>query len=140
ARRREEPHVTRSAAVELKDLPPERHARLLAKALELLEVPFADERDRDPGLARAAGAADAVRERLGILRQVVVHDVRDVFDVQSARREVRRDEDLDLPVAELLQRALAFPLGHVAVDRRDGMLAPLEIDEQPIHAALRVAE
>src|ERR1700704_6470907 len=56
------------AAVELEYLAAERNAGLAAQALELVEVPLADERHGNAGLARAPGAADAVRERLRVLR------------------------------------------------------------------------
>src|SRR5437773_8923199 len=128
------------SAIELEDLAAEWHTGLLAQPLELLEVPLADERHRDAGLARAPGAADAVGERLRVLGQVVVHDVTDVLDVQAARGEVRRDEDLDLPALELVERALAFALGHVAVDGGDEMLLALEGLEKTVDAALGVAE
>ena len=42
----------------------------------------------------------------------------DVFDVQAARREVCRDQDLDLAAAELVERPFAFALREIAVDRR----------------------
>src|SRR6185436_15479581 len=99
--------------VELEHLAAERHACFLAKPLELLEVPLRDERDRHAGLAGAARAADAVSERLSVLRKVEVHDVADVLDVQAARGQIRRHEDLDLAVLELLERALAIALREV---------------------------
>src|SRR5258706_4077010 len=128
------------APVQLEDLASERHAGLGAKSLEFVEIPLADERNRDPGLAGAPGAADTMRERLGILGKVVVDHVADVLDVQAARREVGGDEDLDLAAAELVERPLAFTLREVAVDRRDLLAAPLHVVEQLVHAALGVAE
>src|SRR5437762_12210653 len=106
---------------------------------ELVEVPFADERHRDARFTRASRAADAVREDFGVLREVVVHHVRDVLDVEAARGEVGRDEDLDLAAAESLERALPLALRHVAVDRGGSVLAPLQILEETIDAAFGVA-
>src|SRR5207237_10083013 len=48
------------AGIELERFLPERHAGLLAELVELVEIPLADERDRDAGLPRASGASGAV--------------------------------------------------------------------------------
>src|SRR5216684_553482 len=66
-----------SGPVEVEHLAAELHVRLLLEHFELVHVPRTDERHRDALLAGAAGAADAVGERLGILGEVVVHDVAD---------------------------------------------------------------
>ena len=56
-------------------------------------------RARSPARAAgAAGAADAVHVVLGDVRQLVVHDVRQLFDVEAARGEVGRDEHAHRPV------------------------------------------
>ena len=55
-----------------------------------------DQRDRLARASGAAGAADPVDIALGVERDVVVDDVRDVLDVQPARRDVGRDQDVDL--------------------------------------------
>jgi hypothetical protein len=68
-----------------------------------------------------------VGERIRVLGQVVVDDVADVLDVQSARGEVGRDEDLDVAAPELIERPLAFTLGEISVDRRDLLPAPLQV-------------
>ena len=66
----------------------------------------------------AAGAAHAVDEVLGRLRQVVIHDVRDAFDVDAARGDVGRDQHAVVPVLEALERLVALALAAVAVDAR----------------------
>ena len=86
-----------------------------------------DERDRDAGLARAAGAADAVQVGLLVLGALVVDDVRDVVDVDAAGGDVGGDEDVDLAVAERAQRLLAGALAEVAVDRAGGEAAVGEL-------------
>src|SRR6266508_2859947 len=136
---RGEPHKP-LAAVELEDLAAERHARLLLESFEFLEVPLARERHGDAGLAGTSGATDAVSECLGILGEVVVHDVADVLDVQAARGEVRGDEDLDLAALELVERALALPLREVAMDRRDVLPAAQQGLQQAVDAAFGVPE
>ncbi len=77
----------------------------------------AHQRERLAGGARPAGAADAVHVILGDVRQVEVHDVRQVLDVEAARRDVGRDQHLHLALLEVLERADARVLALVAVDR-----------------------
>src|SRR6185503_4550435 len=55
-----------------------------------------DQRDRDAGLARAAGTADAVHVGLIVLGDLVVDDVGDVVDVDAPRGDVGGDEHVDL--------------------------------------------
>ena len=76
---------------------------LADRALDLAEVRLLVRRDEREGVAlqlRARRAAHAVDVVLGDVRDVEVHDVREGLDVDAARRDVRRDEDLELPVLE----------------------------------------
>jgi hypothetical protein len=77
----------------------------------------ADQRERFSRRARAAGAADAVDVILGDVRQVEVHDVRQLDDVDAARGDVGRHEHLHLAFLEILERTDARVLALVAVDR-----------------------
>ena len=77
----------------------------------------ADERDRLAVLAGTARAADPVHVVLGHHRQLVVHDVRQLLDVEPASRDVGRDEDGDAPGLEVAEGAHALALALVAVDR-----------------------
>ncbi len=70
------------------------------------------------GAAGPAGAADAVHVRLGVVRDVVVDDMRDAFDVQTARGDVGGDQDVDRAVLERGDRALTLGLVDVTVDGR----------------------
>src|SRR5436309_8560931 len=54
---------------------------------------------------------------LRVPRELEVHDMREVLDVEAARRDVRGDEDADLAGLELLQGAGPLRLGPIAVDR-----------------------
>src|SRR5438093_13586689 len=126
--------------VELHHLTAERHPGLGPQSLELVDVPLAHEGDRHAGFASAPGAADAMRERVRILRKVVVDDVADVLDVQPARREVGRDEHLDLAAAELIERPFAFALRQITVDRRDLLPPALQVVVELVDAALGVTE
>ena len=74
------------------------------------------EQDRVAGTACAAGAADAVDVGLGVVRDVVVDHVADALDVEAAGGDVGGDQDVDLAVAQGLDRALTLLLRDVAVD------------------------
>ena len=77
--------------------------------------------------ARTRGAADAVNVVFGHVRQLVVHDVRQLFDIEPARRDFRRDQRHDLVRLEVRQRAHARALALVAVNRRGRNAACLEL-------------
>ena len=79
----------------------------LADAGDLVPGQFLDRRDRFGILGRrqgdrdalhpgAAGAADAMDIIVGLPRHVEIDDMADAFDVESARRDVGGDEDVDL--------------------------------------------
>ena len=70
-----------------------------------------------PRAARAARAADAMHVGFGVVRDVVVEHVRDALDVETARRHVGGDQDVDLAVLELRDHLFALALFHVAVQR-----------------------
>ena len=76
-----------------------------------------DEGDGDAAGARPPRTPDAVQEDLLVLRALVVHDVRDVGDVDATGRDVGRHQHVDLAGAEGPQGLLAGALAQVAVDR-----------------------
>src|SRR5262245_55958500 len=76
-----------------------------------------DERNCDAVGAHAARAADAMDVVLQIVRQIVVDNWGDARDVDSSTHHVRRDEHVNLGVAERLHDPLALRLRKVAVDR-----------------------
>ena len=75
------------------------------------------EADRHARCAGARGAADAVDILLGHVGQLEIDDVADARDVDAARGDVGRDQDLRLARLELAERALALRLALVAMDR-----------------------
>ena len=79
---------------------------------------------RAPG---PAGAADAVDVALDVVRNVEVDDVGDALDVEAARRDVGRDDDVELAVLEPLDGALAQRLRHLTAERRGREAARLEL-------------
>ena len=70
-----------------------------------------------PCRAGAAGAAGAVDVDLGRLGEGVVEDVREVLDVDAARRDVGGHQELDAAGAHAAQHALAIALRQVGGDR-----------------------
>ena len=85
-----------------------------------------DEQDRLAAAAGAAGAADAMHVRFRVVRHVEVDDVADALDVEAARGDVGRHDDVDLAGLEPRDRALALRLRDVAVERLDREAARLE--------------
>jgi hypothetical protein len=63
------------------------------------------EADRLARRAGPAGPADPVDVVLRVPRQLEVHDVGQVLDVEPAGGDVRRDEDADLAGLELRERS-----------------------------------
>src|SRR5215210_665398 len=96
-----------------------------------------DERDGNAGPSRAARAAGAVRVAVGLLGRVEVHDVRDVVDVEAARRDVRRHERPHLPCVEARQRTLALRLPLIAVDGCGVDVVPAELLDEAVGPGLR---
>ena len=93
---------------------------LLGQPLDVLQEALLarrQQRDRDALAADAAGAADAVHVDFRRRRQIEVDDVRDVLDVEAARGDVGRDQDVGLLGAEQLHHAIALLLHHAAVQR-----------------------
>src|SRR5690606_235377 len=86
-----------------------------------------DERDRDAGGARSAGAADPVEVGLLVVRAGVVDHVRYGFDVDAAGGDVGGHEYVDGAGPELLERLLTQRLSEVAMDCGAGETALGEV-------------
>ena len=104
--------------------------RVLAGQLQhLVDVLRIGRRDDHVGLAAAAsaaGAANPVHIVVGVVRYVVVEDVADVRNIEAPGRDVRGAEQLELSLAEALQRARTGRLVEVAMDRRSIEAVSLE--------------
>src|SRR5579862_5731840 len=101
--------------------------RLADQAQHLVKIAAVgrrDQGDRVAALAGAAGPADAVHVVVGVVRNVVVEDMADIGDVQTARGDVRGHQQLQLALAESVERLHPLALFEVAVDRR-GVVAVL---------------
>src|SRR5262245_22096360 len=77
-----------------------------------------DDRDRSAAAPGPAGAADAMHVIVGMVRHVEIEDVADVRNVETARRDVRRDQEAHVALAEGVERRHALGLAHVAMQRR----------------------
>src|SRR5690606_9381955 len=106
---------------------------LAGGALDGLEHALLARRDEQDGGAQttgAAGAADAVHVGFGVVRDVVVDDVRDARHVQTACGHVGGDDQIERAALELLDHAFAQLLGHVAVEGADGVAARFQAGGQ----------
>ena len=73
------------------------------------------ERNRRTRIARTTRTTDTMHVALRILRQRVIDYVCEVYDVDTARRNVRSHQDVGLARLELAQNLLALRLRHIAV-------------------------
>src|SRR4029453_15739602 len=102
-------------AVEWQDIDPAaEHAFDRAKSIALVAR---HQRERLTGATGATRAADPVPGVLRHVRQLVVDDLRQLDDVEPARRDVGGNQHLDLELLEVGQGAGAGALRLVAVDR-----------------------
>ena len=85
-----------------------------------LESDGADDGDRGAALAGAAGAADPVHIVVGVVRYVEIEHVADVRNIEPARRDVGGDQELDLALAEAVERRRPGRLLQVAMQRGGG--------------------
>ena len=89
--------------------------------------------------ARARGATNPMHVVLGHVRQLVVHDVRQLHDVETARGEVGGDEHADAALREGAERRLARVLRLVAVYGEGGDSAALEVFRDAVGSAGNLA-
>ncbi len=92
-------------------------AGVLHQTEDLAPLVRQGQRDDRAGTARTGGTAGAVQVVLVVAGRVHVQDQVDAVDVDAARGDVRRDQDVDVPVLEVGQGAGAGALGHAAVQR-----------------------
>lgn len=71
-------------------------------------------------VAGAPGSAHAVNVVLGHARELEVHHVRELVDIEPPRGDVRRDENPNPGLFEIPEHPGALALALVAVDRRGG--------------------
>ena len=76
---------------------PELDARAIEETLGAREPAWSDEQCRCTALACAPRASASMRVGVRIERRLHLHDDADVFDVDSSRRDVGRNENAHLP-------------------------------------------
>ncbi len=108
--------------------------------LELFRFIGGDERDSVAFAARAPRAPDTVHVVLSDVRQLEVHDLRQLVDVESPRGEVRRDEHANVPALEVGQGTRSGALTLVAVNRLGADPVLFQMSSQPIGSPLRARE
>ncbi|VVE71164.1 hypothetical protein PPN31119_03838 [Pandoraea pnomenusa] len=107
---------------------------------EQLMFVHADERHGFAIRPCATGAADTVHIVFRDFRQVEVHHVRQLVDVDPARGDVGGDQHLERAALELGQRARAGALALVAVDRQRRNAALRELFGQAVGTVLGARE
>ena len=98
------------------------------------------ERDRGPAAAGASGPADAVQVGVGRGRHVVVDDMREPLDVEPARGDVGRHEDVHFPLAKAAHHALALALFQASVERVRAVAVRVEQFDERVDFEPRAAE
>jgi len=83
-------------------------------------------RDRITVGTRPARPPDPVNIVFRLMGNVIVYDMRDPADIQTAGGNVCRDENSDVATLECLQRALALALRAIGMDRRGCDALPVE--------------
>src|SRR4051794_29257875 len=122
------------------DLPRDRSPEQPLDASEEVGFVDADEADRDAGRPGPARPADPMDVILWVPRELEVHDVGEVLDVEAPSRDVRRDEDPDLAGLEFLERARPLGLRAIAVDRDGVQPLPVEPRGETGRRDLRAGE
>ena len=92
-------------------------ANQLFDRVDVFGIGFGGDGEGLAGTAGAAGTADAVNIVFGMDWHVVVEDVADVGDVETARRDVGGNQQFQLAVAETGEHLHARSLVHVAMQR-----------------------
>jgi hypothetical protein len=99
-----------------------------------------DEREGIASTLRASCSSDAMDVSIGGIRHIVVDDVRDALNIQSARRNICSDHDGEMACFETVQSALTLSLGAVAMQARDTMTGVSDLPRNLIRAMLGARE
>src|SRR4051812_19180499 len=94
------------------------------------------ERKRVAFLRGPPSSSNAVNVILRLLRHVIVDDVRDAGDVETALRDVRRDKHAHFSALEVLERARTLRLSLVRMHRCGFDLFTLEVADDAVSAVL----
>ncbi len=86
----------------------------LFEGFEMKDIVFTSQRDGFTGLARPGGAPDPVHVALGVLGQIVVDHVGDVFDMNTPRGHVGGHQNFHAVLLELVHKPETLALGQIA--------------------------
>src|ERR1700682_937746 len=75
-----------------------------------------------PDILRAAGAANAMDVIFRMFGHIVIDDVTDAGDIETARGDIGRDHDLVFAGLETIESFDAFALRAIGMQDRDGMI------------------
>src|SRR5215470_5244779 len=98
------------------------------------------QRDRRSRVAGTRGAPDAMHVILGNVRQLEVHHVWQVADVEATRCNLGGDEGRDTVLPEVAQGAHSRVLALIAVDRGGGNPGALQLLRQAVGGVLGTGE
>ena len=99
-----------------------------------------DQSERVACALRAPRASDAMDVGVGGVGHVVVDDVRDAVNVETARRNVGGDHDVEVSRFETVKRALALSLRAVAMQTRDAITRVRDLFRHLVGAMFRAHE
>ena len=108
--------------------------------VEVERLRLAHERQRHarrPGAAGPSGPVDVV---LGVLRRLVLNDVRQLGDVEPAARDVGGHQETERPGAHALEDPLAVGLRPIGAQLVGVVAEALQHHRDVVHVRLRVAE
>ena len=108
--------------------------------LERAQLFGRDQRQRRAGSGGAAGPAHTMHVGLAGVRYFEIHHVRDPIDVQSASRDVGRDEDLVLAASEAFHGGRPLLLRPIGVQRRGADAKRLQPAGEAFGARFRAHE
>src|SRR5437879_7149392 len=97
-------------------------------------------RERVAHILGAAGPADAMDVIFWVLRHIIVNDVADAGDVETARRDVGRDHHFVFATLETLERFDALALCAIRMENGHRMIAFFELMGNAVRAVFRSAK
>lgn len=101
---------------------------------------WSDECERVACALGAACAPDTMDVGIGSVRHVEVDDMRDVFYIEAARRDVGGNHDGKMPALETTERLLALTLRAVTVQARDSKTSVRDLTCNLLGAMFRARE
>ena len=114
-----------------------RHALEVAQVALLTRL---GQRDGHTGAPSATRTANAMHIRFRRRRDIVIHHVRDMLHIESARRDIRCHEQLGALRAETLHYAITLFLGEPAMQRLGAIPLRLQRLGHFVHFGTRAAE